>query len=96
MTIQNKRLGGIVLAATLLLLVPLVAMQFSTSVKWTGFDFIVAGVLLYSTGLLCEFVLRKIHKPGIRIAVCAGIILALILLWAELAVGIFGTPLAGS
>ncbi len=96
MTIQNKRLGGIVLAATLLLLIPLAAMQFTPEVKWTAFDFLVAAILLYGTGFLCEAVLRKVRKPGRRLALCGAILLAMILIWAELAVGIFGTPFAGS
>ena len=52
--------------------------------------------LLYGTGMLCEFVLRKVTKTQYRIAICAAILLLLLLVWAELAVGIFGTPFAGS
>ncbi len=96
MLVQNKRLIGIVLTVALLLLVPLIAMQFTDEVNWDVFDFVVAGVLLLGTGLLCELVLRRVKKSRYRIAICAVILAALFLIWAELAVGIFGTPFAGS
>lgn len=96
MTTDNKRLTGIVLAVVTLLLIPFVAMQFTNEVNWSVFDFVVAGVLLFSTGLLCELVLRKVQKTEYRIALCAVLLATLLLIWIELAVGIFGTPLAGS
>ncbi|MCB0461795.1 MAG: hypothetical protein R2816_06170 [Flavobacteriaceae bacterium] len=96
MIIQNKRLFGIVISAAILLLIPLIAMQFSDEVDWKLADFIIAGVLLLGTGLICEFVMRKVKKKENRIALVVVIITVLLLIWAELAVGIFGTPLAGS
>ena len=96
MIMQNKRLIGIVLTVVFLLLIPLIAMQFTTEVDWKLFDFIVMGGLLLGTGLLYELVLRKIKKPSHRIIICGAILVALFLIWAELAVGIFGTPFAGS
>lgn len=96
MLTQNKRLMGIVLAVPVLLLIPLIANQFTDGEGWSSFDFIVAGVLLLGTGLLCELVLRLVKKPGQRLIIVGVILLALFLVWAELAVGIFGTPFAGS
>lgn len=93
---QNKRLIGIVFTVVLLLLIPLIAMQFTDEVKWTLSDFVVMGVLLLGTGLLCELVIRKVKKVEYRIALCVALLAALFLVWAELAVGIFGTPFAGS
>jgi len=96
MITQNKRLVGIVLAVGLLLLIPFVGMQFTDEVNWSRFDFVIAGVLLLGTGLMCELVLRLVKKFEYRIALCAVILVALALIWIELAVGIFGTPFAGS
>ena len=96
MIMQNKRLIGIVLTVALLLLIPLIAMQFTDDVNWTLFDFIVAGVLLLATGLMCELVIRKVNKIEHRIVICLAILAALLLIWVELAVGIFGTPLGGT
>ena len=93
---QNRRLIGIVLTVVLLLLIPFIAMQFTDEVKWTPPDFVGAGVLLLGTGLLCEFVLRKVKKIKYRLLICGALLLVLLLIWLELAVGIFGTPFAGS
>ena len=71
-------------------------MQFIDEVNWTLLDFVVAGVLLLATGLICELVIRKVNKIEHRIAICLTILTALLLIWAELAVGIFGTPLGGT
>jgi len=96
MITKNKRLFGIVLTVVLILLIPLIAMQFTSEVDWSPFDFLVMGILLLGTGLACELVLRKVKKTAYRVAIVAGILVALLLIWAELAVGIFGTPFAGS
>lgn len=96
MIMQNKRLISIVLTVAFLLLIPLIAMQFTNEVNWSLFDFVVMGVLLLGTGLMCELVLRKVNKMAHRIAICGALLVALFLIWAELAVGIFGTPFAGS
>jgi hypothetical protein len=96
MTIQNKRLIGIVLTVAFLLLIPLIAMQFTDEVDWKLADFVIMGVLLLGTGLLCELVMRKAKNRKYRTAMIVTILLILFLVWAELAVGIFGTPFAGS
>lgn len=93
---ENNRLMGIMFTVSFLLLIPLVAMQFTDEVRWDATDFIVAGGLLFGTGLLCEFVMRKVRKTKHRIIICGIILAVLFLIWVELAVGIFGTPFAGS
>ena len=93
---QNKRLLYILLTSALILLIPLIAMQFTDEVNWTLADFLIAGVLLISTGLLIEFANRKISKSNYKIAIYIVIVVAFLMVWAELAVGVFGTPFAGS
>jgi hypothetical protein len=93
---QTKRLEAILLTVVLLLLVPFIAMQFTDEVNWSLFDFLVAGFLLLTTGLLCELVLRKVKRIQHRIIFCFAILVILFLIWVELAVGIFGTPLSGN
>ncbi|UPQ78006.1 hypothetical protein M0M57_10210 [Flavobacterium azooxidireducens] len=92
----NQRLMGIIVVVATLLLIPLIAMRFTTEVNWDAFDFIVAAVLLLGTGLVCEMVLRNVRSTKNRILLCGVILIILFLVWAELAVGIFGTPFAGS
>ncbi len=96
MTANNNRLTIILSIAGLLLLLPLIAMQFTNEVNWSLSDFIVAGILLFGTGGLIEFSLRKINQVSQRVWIIAGILFVLLLVWAELAVGIFGTPFAGN
>jgi len=96
MITQNKRLTGIVLTVVILLLIPLIAMQFTSEVDWKLPDFVIMGILLLGTGLLCEFVMRKVKWIENRVLIIGAILVVLFLIWAELAVGIFGTPFAGS
>ena len=70
-------------------------MQFTDEVNWNLFDFIIAGTLLIGTGLIIELVLRKTKKIKYRIIIVAALLIVFLLIWAELAVGIFGTPLSG-
>ena len=85
----NKRLFIVILISAILLLIPLIAMQFTDEVNWTLSDFIVAGVLLLCTGIACDFVIRKINNKKFRVAACITILIVFLLVWAELAVGIF-------
>ena len=91
MTTPTKRFIGILAAAIILLLIPLAA-----RFPWGLFDFITAGVLLFGAGIAIEVALRLITKWEYRIAACVGILIALALLWTEVAVGLFGSPIAGS
>ncbi len=92
----NQRLAIIVGLVVLLLLVPFIAMQFTDEVQWDAFDFIAAGVLLLGTGLLCELVLRLVRSTKHRVIFCGALLIILFLVWAELAVGVFGSRFAGS
>ncbi len=96
MTIQNKNIIHIALGTGLLLLIPLLVMQFTDEVNWKIGDFIVMGILLFSAGLAYELIAKKISNTVYRVAVVVAIGIVFLLIWAELAVGIFGTPFAGS
>lgn len=86
----------ILTTAAILLSIPYIAMQFTTDVDWNITDFAIMGVLLFGTGLLCELVLRMVKSMESRILICGAVLFVFFLIWAELAVGIFGTPFAGS
>lgn len=79
-----------------ILMVPLVAMQFTNEVNWSPFDFIVAGILLFSAGLVYEYIGHKLPNNERRILLRFALLIIFLLVWAELAVGLFGTPFAGS
>lgn len=93
---KNKRLKIIFLSVLFLLFIPLIAMQFTDEVNWTLSDFVVAGVLLLGTGLIFDLILRKIKSLKYRIVISLILLIVLLLIWAELAVGIFGSPLSGN
>jgi hypothetical protein len=93
---KNKRLKIILTAATILLLTPFIAMQFTEEVNWTLTDFVIGGALLFGTGLVIELVLRNSQKIKYRNTLIVAVIIIFLLIWAELAVGIFGSPFAGS
>lgn len=93
---KNKRLTIILLSVPALLLIPLIGMQFTNEIDWSPIDFAAMGILLLGAGIMLEFVLRKVSSKENRIALIAIILIVFLLIWAELAVGIFGTPFAGS
>ena len=91
-----NRLTIIVSIVSILLLIPLIAMQFTDEVNWTAADFIVAGGLLFGAGLISEIVIRKTKNRKHKMVLLGAIFIILILIWIELAVGIFGTPFSGN
>ena len=78
------------LATAMILLAPLIAMQFTREVAWTGFDFAVAALLLAGAGLACVRTARRIAhwQPWRRFAAVGALALAGVGLWLELAVGV--------
>ena len=96
MMIINKRLLIILSAIAFLLLIPLIAMQFTDEVNWTLFDFVVAGGLLFFAGLIFDLVFRKTKNVRNRIIISVILLIVFLLVWVELAVGIFGTPFSGT
>ena len=93
--IYKKQLT-VLISVPFLLLIPYIANQFIHGVDWSLIDFILMGSLLLFVGLLCEFAIRNVKKLEHRLAICGGFLLVLLLIWAELAVGIFGSHYAGS
>jgi hypothetical protein len=85
---KSKRQAYVLIGVGLLLLVPLVAMQFTNEVNWTLFDFVVMGVLLTLAGLTGEWVLRAVQSPAQRILLFLIVVGAFLFIWAQLAVGV--------
>ena len=77
--------------AAALLLLPLVAMQFTPEVNWTASDFIVWGIMLGTVGGLFELAVRLSPLPSYRMAFGLALLGAFLLVWANLAVGIVGS-----
>lgn len=96
MNTKYKRLLGIFIFVFIILLIPLTAMLFTNDVSWDLNDFVVAGILLLVTGFTLELILRKVKTKRNRLLLSTFVLILLLLIWLELAVGIFGTPLAGT
>lgn len=71
------------------LLIPLMAMQFTAEVDWTLFDFVAAAALIVGIGTLYVFGARMVRTTRQRLVLGASLGLLLLVIWAELAVGIF-------
>ncbi len=85
---RNSIFIWIALVAAALLLIPIVAMQFTNEVRWDETDFIVMGILLF--GMASLFVLAARRTARNRRLLVGVIFLAIFLyVWAELAVGVF-------
>lgn len=93
---RNKNLAIVVLVTALILAIPLIAMQFTEEVDWKLADFLVIGALLLGTGTTFVLGAEKLDSSLSRIVLGVVLLVVLILIWAELAVGVFGTPFAGS
>jgi len=89
---QNMTRRLVVWAAVVafILLIPLLAMQFTDEVVWDLADFIVMGGLLFGVGLAYELVARRSEKTVYRGAFGVGLAGAFLLFWVNGAVGIIG------
>ena len=85
----GKSLLTVAAVTAAVLMIPLVAMQFTGEVNWTVSDFVIAGVLLMVTGLAWVVASRTVRTRKQRVIAGALIGLAFVYIWAELAVGIF-------
>lgn len=86
-----QSIAGLALATAGLLLIPLIAMQFTEDVVWTLSDFIVAGSLLFGTGLIYKLITRTSGNLIYRVAIGVALFTGLFLVWVNLAVGIIGS-----
>ena len=77
--------------AVAILLLPLVAMQFTDVVAWTGADFAVFGAMLFFAGGAFELAARVSALPAYRAGAAVAIGTGFLLLWINLAVGIIGS-----
>ena len=79
-----------------ILSIPFIAMQFTKEVNWTLSDFVIMGGMLFATVFAIDLVLKKFKTLKSRLVIVSVIVLLLMIVWAEMAVGIFGSPIAGS
>ena len=71
-------------------------MQLKEEVNWSFFDFVIMGIMLFITGLAFEIIIKKTKYQKYRPVFMTIILMIFLLIWAELGVGLFGTPFAGN
>lgn len=82
---------GPAIVTVLLLLVPLVAMQFTAEVDWDETDFLIMGFLIFSTTFSYKLVSLKSKNIIYRTALGVALATSFFLVWSNLAVGIIGS-----
>ena len=87
---ENKSIVRVALGTAVFLILPLLGMTFGDDIHWGPGDFLVAGALLFGTGMVFELVARKGGDLAYRAAACIAVVTTLLLVWVNLAVGIIG------
>ncbi len=86
----TKRLIAWAVLVAFILMIPLVAMQFSNEWDWGFSDFAFAGAVLFGAALAYEFMARKVNNVAYRFAVGVAMATAVLLVWVNAAAGIIG------
>lgn len=87
---------GLWAAVPALLGLPALGTLITAEVDWGAGDFVIAAVLLGGVALLADRVLLGSRSQGAKAVLLVALLAALAMVWVELAVGVFGTPFAGS
>src|SRR5688572_15075528 len=80
----------VALATILILLIPFVAMQFSTEVDWSLTDFIFMGALIFGIGFSYVLATRFVSNIVYKVAIAAALGSTFLMIWVNLAVGLIG------
>ena len=78
-----------------LLFIPLFGNIFLEEIHWGLFDFLLMGTLILITSISIKIANLKVSSVKSRSIIILIILMIFLLTWAELGVGIFGTPFAG-
>lgn len=88
---QGRRILRSALVAGLIVLAPFVAMQFTEAVSWNPADFALLFTLLFGTGIAYDLIARRSRAVSYRAAAGLALATALLLVVANLAVGLVGS-----
>ncbi len=91
-TNQKRRIMLTCFIPVLILIIPYFAMHTGNAVKWSGMDFLVAGVLLGASTLSFFILVNKRRSIFYVMGLIISLFCALLVIWANLAVGLLGTP----
>ena len=71
-------------------------MAITDEINWSLFDFIIMGSLLILLSIGINFASNRAKNLKNRVLYIGILLIIFMLIWAELAVGVFGTSFAGS
>ena len=77
--------------AVALLVIPFVAMQFTREMNWGAGDFVFVAIVLGTLGGLIELAVRASRDPFYRAGFGVALLAAMLVIWANVAVGIVGS-----
>ncbi|MDC1167775.1 hypothetical protein OAT36_02570 [Flavobacteriaceae bacterium] len=80
----------------LLLCIPLIGMWITDEINWSRLDFIIIGSLLTLLGAGINFVINYTKNSNNKTLYIGILVLIFLLIWAELSVGIFDSPIVGN
>ena len=84
-----------VFSPLLVLLLPLIGVILF-DLDWNIFDFLIMGLLILFFSIAINFILNHLNSSKLRLILVLMSVILFLLIWAELAVGVFGTPFAGT
>jgi hypothetical protein len=93
---RHKVMAAMVLLTALAVVANLVAMQMTDEVSWSAFDFAALTVFLLGVGLVIEVATAAFRSSTHKVAIGAVVAVAAAVVFVELAVGLVGSPIAGS
>jgi hypothetical protein len=79
----------------LVLLLPLIGVILF-DLDWNIFDFLIMGLLILFFSIAINLILNHLKSSKLRLILVLMSVILFLLIWAELAVGVFGTPFAGT
>ncbi|CAA7195673.1 hypothetical protein [Chryseobacterium potabilaquae] len=93
---QKHKTNYIFGVAVILLVIAFFGNLFIEGWNWSFFDFLLAAILLFGVAFIINLVVKSKKSFMAKLITCTTILLIFLLIWIELAVGLFGSPFAGS
>jgi hypothetical protein len=74
----------------ILLILPAVAMRYTSEVDWNAPDFIIMGAVFGTIGLGIEFLIRQSRSIAYRVGAVVALVTTFLTIWVNIAVGMVG------
>ncbi|CAD7802474.1 hypothetical protein CHRY9390_00934 [Chryseobacterium aquaeductus] len=96
MITKQQKAAFIFAIPSLLMVAAFISNNFVEGFNWTGSDFLIATVLLFGTASFIYMIVSSKLSVRAKTIISIVIILTLVIIWVEMAVGLFGSPIAGN